>query len=148
MLPGHGSVVANASGTGVHDAVGYCGHGGGGGFTARWARCCWISLVIVGMKMGFAEAAPAHTSVAATATTALPAAIRRCLDKASPAVFVPLARRWPDGYLSEQRRRRLELSAAGYLEAHGGAVAAATRTQCRAALPDDHQGRQGLWVGG
>jgi hypothetical protein len=75
MFPGNGSVVANASGTGVHETLGYWGHGGGGGLTARAARCCWISLETVGMRIGFADALP--TKIRAATATAPDAADRR-----------------------------------------------------------------------
>src|SRR5881397_698161 len=62
MLPGKGSVVANASGTGVHESEGYCGHGGGGGLIARAERCDAISFERVDMRIGLADAAPANRS--------------------------------------------------------------------------------------
>src|SRR5258708_4453287 len=96
MLPGYGKVVANASGTGVQDTLGYCGHGGGGGLTARAARCCWISLAIVGLKIGCARALPAHMSEVAMAATAPAPTTRRCLDKLSPA-FPDSGARWMAG---------------------------------------------------
>src|SRR5262249_32281286 len=62
MFPGYGNVVANASGMGVHDAKPYCGHGGGGGVTAR-AAFCWSAVCFrVGLRIGCAEAAVAQMS--------------------------------------------------------------------------------------
>src|SRR5947199_9974440 len=64
MLPGNGSVVANASGTGVHEREGYCGQGGGGGLMPRAAAWSLTSLLSVGMRIGFAEADAAIASEA------------------------------------------------------------------------------------
>src|SRR3954452_4170762 len=69
MLPGNGRVVANASGTGVHESAPYWGQGGGGGLIARAARCCWIVFARVGMTIRLAEAVVAKRSEAASATT-------------------------------------------------------------------------------
>src|SRR5436305_8709606 len=108
MFPGNGSVVAGVSGRGVHDSVGYCGHGGGGGLIARAARCCAISLASVGMKIGCASALAATTSVIATVRAAIAATVRRCLDKLTPVVLDGIARRSP-GATSRQRTGGLKL---------------------------------------
>src|SRR2546421_13107534 len=67
MLPGNGSVVANASGTGVHETVGYCGHGGGG-LTARADRWAWTVFARLGMTIRLAAAVVAKISEAARAS--------------------------------------------------------------------------------
>jgi hypothetical protein len=57
MLPGNGTPVAGVSGSGEHERVGYCGHGGAGGVMRPAAWSCWISWGIVGSTI-FADAVP------------------------------------------------------------------------------------------
>src|SRR5437016_1961275 len=78
MLPGNGSVVAGVSGTGVHDRIMYCGHGGGGGFVS--AFCAATSFAMVGIRIGFADAAAAKASEQ-IATADARASGRRCFVK-------------------------------------------------------------------
>src|SRR5436305_5553408 len=82
MLPGKGSVVANASGTGVHEMKPYCGHGGGGGLTNCAAFCCCVETLTLGITMRLADAAAAKShSEPATASATERGKKRRGLSK-------------------------------------------------------------------
>src|SRR3954463_11617799 len=81
MLPGYGSVVANASGIGVQDKVPYCGHGGAGGVTSPAALFCWAFSLMFGMRMGFADAVDAAISEPASTRVTDAANRRECFNK-------------------------------------------------------------------
>src|SRR3954465_635457 len=81
MLPGYGSVVANASGIGVQDKVPYCGHGGAGGVISPAALFCWAFSLMFGMRMGFADAADAAISEPASTRVTDAANRRECFNK-------------------------------------------------------------------
>src|SRR5436190_7783700 len=82
MLAGSGSVVANASGIGVHDKpVPYCGHGGAGGVILPAARFCWAFSFRLGITIGFAEAADAASNEPASTRVADAASRRVFLNK-------------------------------------------------------------------
>src|SRR5204863_5867746 len=83
MLPGYGSVVANAAGIGVQDKVPECGHGGAGGVILRAALFCWAFTLMFGMTIGLADAAAAAIIEPASTRVTDAATRRECFNTTS-----------------------------------------------------------------